>query len=133
MIAQPGFSAQSPESPPTIEEEVGSLREKLRDACNRISLLEQRLPPEELVRTLIPIESPAVKFAMQRGAEVFGGAVEIEVASAPDDPAAKWYAITVAASGSAKEIVDKQLLWASELDRQFPAEAPDIRLSVRPQ
>lgn len=127
MIAQPTSTSGSG----SVEEELVVLRTKLDDALYRMSNLEGKSTTEGRP-TLFPIDAPPMIFARQLCAEIFPGPVEIEIATAPDEPEAKWYTLTVFAQGNAQEIVDKQLRWASQLDRQFPNEAVDIRLSVKP-
>lgn len=129
MIAQP----TSTSGKGSVEEQLVVLRTKLDDALDRISSLEGKSPTPQSRPALFSTDAPALIFAKQLCSEIFPGPIEIEVAAAPDEPDAKWYALTVVAQGTAQEIVDKQLRWASLLDHQFPDEAVAIRLSVKPE
>lgn len=129
MIAQPVPSAPAS----GIEQDILFLRQTPDEALSRIGNLERQIPlSEPATQALFPMDSPALKVAKELCIKFFPGPLEVEVLSAPDDPSAKWYAITVVAKGTAKEVVDNQLRWANELDHQFPEEAVDIRLSVKP-
>jgi hypothetical protein len=119
MIAQPASTVAGSE----VEQELALLRAKVDDALQRINKLELRNRPE-----LFPIDAPA--FARHLCEKYFPGPFEVEIASAPDDPEARWYTFVVLARGTPEEVVDTELLWGGELDSAFPVEAMDIRLAV---
>ncbi|WP_254512635.1 hypothetical protein [Anatilimnocola floriformis] len=121
MIAQPAATSSGNE----VEQELILLRAKVENALQRISHLEQKSRP-----ALFPIDSPAMIFARELCAQYFPGPVEVEIASAPDDPESKWYTFIVRGQGSTREVVDKEAEVFKELDRQYPVEAMDIRLAV---
>jgi hypothetical protein len=130
MIAQPSSTTSKPEIGSEIQQELVVLRAKLDDAFRRISALELQANYQPQPSALFAIDAPPMEFAKKLCAEIFPGPFNIEVACAPDDPAAQWYVFHVQCSAEMRESIDREISFGLRLHDAFPKEAGDIRLAV---
>lgn len=140
MIAQPTSSA-SPSSPSSVEQEVLLLRTQLDDALGRIHKLEVQVEGKPVAgvepvvhRPLLPLDSPAMREALELCAEVFPSCrTKLEVLTDPDDPDRTWRLITVYWKSSVREAIDQQSVWHNRFDALHPEAIHDIGLFVVPE
>jgi hypothetical protein len=148
MIGQPTSTVVPPAG---VEQEMLFLRTQLDDALTRINRLEQQvagtigtgasldLPgaagaTEAAQRVLLPLDSPAMKVALELCAEVFPGSrTKLEVMTDPDDPSRSWRLITVYWKSAVRAAIDQQTVWHNRFDAVHPEAIHDISLFVVPE
>jgi hypothetical protein len=82
---------------------------------------------------LPPIDSPAMKSALEVCGEIFpGSAVDIEVMSDPEDPARAWYCLTVKWAGGVRDYVDRTSRWYDRFETMHRNAILDFVISVVP-
>ncbi|WP_425616445.1 hypothetical protein NA78x_000091 [Anatilimnocola sp. NA78] len=82
---------------------------------------------------LPPIDSPAMKFAIQACGEVFPGAkFDVEVMNDPDELDYSFYCITVEWPGEVKDCVDRTKRWYNLFDSAHRELLPQFVISVVP-
>lgn len=65
--------------------------------------------------------------------EMFAGEISVETESDPEWPAEPYFAISVQASGTPKELLEREFQWHQRVRELVPESLNSLRLSIQPR
>ncbi len=84
-------------------------------------------------RTLVALDSPAMKFALALCGEVFPNTpVDVEVLNDPEDPERSWYCLNIQWPGEPRDCIARSSCWYDRFDAVHREVIADFTLSVIP-
>ena len=118
---------------PTVEsmsQRLTSVEQQVRDLQAAIAPWQERR--NGIQKLPLSLDDPAVEIARGIAVEMFGGKVEAEVESDPEDPSYEFVVFSVQCCGDPADLVQRQLHWHERVEQTTGGAGRGYRLVLYP-